>query len=115
MAHQVNKCRCGRTKHWPHNAKVGDTWACRKCGTVSTLVPPGTPGADNSGIKIPSWGHKAKRKTGRPRRSVRPRRAAPMPPRNYSRPKQAKGSGGLSAGIVLGLAGLAALAGLTRK
>jgi hypothetical protein len=114
MGHQVNKCGCGRTIHWPRNAKHGDKWKCKGCGTIWNLVPSGTPGADSSGKVIPSWGHKAKRKTGRHHPPARTRRVGPTPKRQ-ARPPQAKGSGGLAAGIILGLVGLAALAGLSRQ
>ncbi len=116
MAHQVGKCICGRTRHWPRNARVGDTWTCRGCGTVTTLVPDGTPGAQST-ITAPSWGDNKKRKAGRHRHPTHSRRAAPPSRKAPSRARpQAKGSsGGLGIGLALGLAGLAALAGLSRK
>lgn len=54
--HLAHRCRCGRTMHWPHTAKVGDTWTCRYCKRTSRLVPHNTPGAE-SGVNLPSWGH----------------------------------------------------------
>lgn len=79
MSHQVNRCGCGRTRHWPHNAKVGDTWRCRRCGQVTTLVPSGTPGA-KPGIIIPSVVPRGKTSLrSRPHLPIA-KRPAPRPP-----------------------------------
>ena len=110
MAHQVNKCTCGRTIHWPRTARVGDTWKCQGCGTIWNLVPAGTPGADASGRMIPSWGHSSKR--GRGRVAPPARRRSARPPRSNPTHAPATPSGGLAAGLLLGLA---ALAGLARR
>ena len=113
MSHQVNRCRCGRTIHWPHTAQVGDKWKCKGCGTVWNLVPPGTPGADSSGVNIPSNGHKAKRDAGRHYRNHSGSRYRPNAPRPRPTPPQSTGS---DAGLVTGiLLRLAALAGLSRN
>jgi len=46
VPHQTNKCTCGKTIHWPKNAKIGDTWKCRDrtCGTIWTLAEEGQRG-----------------------------------------------------------------------
>lgn len=116
MAHQAGKCICGRTRHWPHNAKIGDTWTCRGCGTVTTLVAEGTPGA-RSTITAPSWGDNKKRATARNRTSGRTKQAASQPRKvpNRARPQSKRSSSGTGFGLALGLAGLAALAALSKK
>ena len=86
MTHQVNKCRCGRTMHWPGNARTGTTWTCKKCGTITTLVPRGTSGADSSGVVVPSQPLKAGPSFAPPQRRARipahprPHRQTPRPP-----------------------------------
>jgi hypothetical protein len=86
--HQVNRCSCGRTIHWPHTADIGDKWVCgnRNCRKTWTLVPPGTPGA-SSGIMVPSWGHC---NPAAPARRTAATRRRPTPGRSH-RPEQPQG------------------------
>lgn len=44
MSHITHHCRCGKTIHWPHNAKAGDVWVCRRCRCQVTLVKEGGDG-----------------------------------------------------------------------
>jgi len=44
MPHQTHTCRCGKTIHWPRNAKIGDRWRCRRCHSVSILAEQGERG-----------------------------------------------------------------------
>jgi len=41
----THTCVCGRTMHWPHDAKIGDVWTCRNrnCLRSHTLSREGTP------------------------------------------------------------------------
>lgn len=44
MSHITHHCRCGKTIHWPRDAKAGDVWVCRKCKTRNRLVSEGGDG-----------------------------------------------------------------------
>lgn len=49
MPHQMGICKkCGKKRHWPRNAQVGDEWRCFDCGTITILVDPGTPKASHT-------------------------------------------------------------------
>lgn len=48
MPHEQGRCACGKERHWPKNAQVGDKWKCYRCGRVTVLVAPGTPDASRT-------------------------------------------------------------------
>lgn len=75
MTHQFSHCTCGQPQHWPATARIGDTWACRRCGRVTRLVAPGTPGASAAGAMIRS--RPPRRRFGAPRPPMRAPARAP--------------------------------------
>lgn len=86
MPHQMGICVCGRRRHWPKHAKVGDEWRCRRCGRTTVLVEPGTPGGRNVRIvrsRKPKLGRRtaASQTRGRKRKGIHragPRHASPQ-------------------------------------
>gem|GEM_PF-4118132 len=53
MPHQMGSCSCGKKRHWPKTAVVGDTWKCFNCGEVWTLVSHGGTPTRRVGSKKP--------------------------------------------------------------
>lgn len=113
MPHQINRCRCGRTRHWPANARVGDTWRCRRCGRVTTLVAPGTPGADDRGVIVPSGQNSYLGTRGKPFAARRNVPSARSLVHQDKRGGQKHGPG-LLGGLLLGLAVLATISILSK-
>lgn len=41
--HRAGRCDCGRTIHFPKDARLGHQWKCWRCGKVWTLARQGRP------------------------------------------------------------------------
>jgi hypothetical protein len=57
MSHMTHSHQCSdgkfRTIHWSKDAKIGDTWTCRRCGGSSVLASKGQPAVIKASKKPP--------------------------------------------------------------